>query len=569
MASKHWVIAPPITRVAEDALAGYPPILRQILFNRGYADAAAARAFLHGYALGDTDPFGLMGMQASVDRLQHAVRHSQKVAVYGDYDTDGVTATALLVQTLQALGADVVPYIPHRHEEGYGLNPEALDTLKAQGVAVVVTVDCGVRSLEEVEHGRSIGLDMIVTDHHHPGDELPNGFAVINPKQPGDRYSAKELAGVGLAFKLAEALLATAEARGESPKLRPADLLDLVALGTVADLAPLSGENRMLVRGGLKVLNQAKRVGVRKLLEVSRSAPGEVNAGTIGFALGPRLNAAGRLDSALAAYRLLTTVNAGEAADTAAQLEMQNRERQVLTRQVAERARELALEGQTDAALLFAAHPDFNSGVVGLAAARLTEEFYRPAVVAFVGPKNTRGSARSIREFHITAALDQCRDLLVRHGGHAAAAGFTVANERAGDLADRLRSIAATQLDGQDLRPTIWVDAVVKLSDLDWALAGTLEELEPCGYANPTPVLVARDVMVTQSRAVGADGAHLKLTLSDGRRSFDAIAFRQGSAFGKLAPRIDVVFRFEVNEYNGEKRLQLNVVDFRKSGEGD
>ncbi|MBI4769700.1 MAG: single-stranded-DNA-specific exonuclease RecJ, partial [Chloroflexi bacterium] len=388
---KRWQIHPLLPPAAEDALAPIgPPILRQVLYNRGYTDARQARAFLAGASLESTDPLRLRGMAAAVARLGAALDRGERIVVYGDYDTDGVTATALLVQTLGALGGVVEPYIPNRFDEGYGLNTEALGTLAEGGPGLVGTVDCGT---------------------------------LINPRQPGDEYPYKELAGVGLAYKLAQALVS---ARGAD---FPTDsLLDLVALGTVADLAPLTGENRALVRAGLALLNRPERPGVRSLLGVSRVAPGQVSATTVGFSLGPRLNAAGRLDSALAAYELLTTRDAARLAPLAAQLEAQNRERQELTRSMHQQARELALDGQGEPLLLFAAHETFNRGVVGLAASRLVDEFYRPALVAERGPQETRGSARSIPEFHITAALDECTDLLERHGGHAAAAGFTVRN---------------------------------------------------------------------------------------------------------------------------------------------
>lgn len=571
MPGKVWRIAPPPNHDADQALQDYAPVLRQVLFNRGHFSAPAARAFLSGRAPGGGDPFSLLGMQAAVDRLRHAVRHCQPIAIYGDYDTDGVTATVLLVQTLQALGADVVPYIPNRHEEGYGLNTEALDGLQARGVRVVVTVDCGVRSLDEVAHGQALGLDVIVTDHHQPTAELPAAFAVINPRQPGDGYPTTDLAGVGLAFKLAEALLATAEVSGEAPPLKPVELLDLVALGTIADMAPLTGENRGLVRAGLQVLNGARRTGARKLLEVARAPAGQVTAATVSFVLAPRLNAAGRLDSALAAYHLLSTSDASQATELALQLEAQNRERQAVTRQVTERARALATADGVDAPFLFAADPDFNPGVVGLAAARLMEEFYRPAAVVTLGrgAQHSRGSARSIPEFHITEALDACRELLVRHGGHAAAAGFTVETSRVGELSERLRQIAAEQLKDRELRPVVFVDAVVHLADLDWALLGMLEALEPCGHGNGQPIFAVRDAKIAQARAVGADSAHLKLALTDGRRTLDAIAFRQGQWLEHLPAHLDVAFRFEANEFNGERRLQLNVVDFKKAGEPD
>lgn len=558
---KRWSPVTALTPAAQNELAGYPPVIAQLLFNRGYATAEAARIFLAGERAQPDDPFQLTGLRETVERIRRALARRETIAIYGDYDADGVTATALLVQTLSALGADVRPYIPHREDEGYGLNHEALRSLKADGVGLVITVDCGIRSLEEAETARTIGLDLIITDHHTPGDQTPRALAVINQKQVGDFYPDKNLCGVGLAFKLAQGLL-----RGQpNPPLSASDVLDLVALGTVADLVPLTGENRWLVRNGLKIINKPRREGLKSLIEVARLKPGSIDAGNLGFALGPRLNAAGRLDSALAAYELLTTPDLFRATQLAQQLEAQNRERQALTRETQARAREIALAARPEAYLLFAAHPDFRPGIVGLAAARLTEEFYRPAVVAQRNPDFTRGSARSIKDFHITQAFDQCRDLLVRHGGHAAAAGFTAHSRHTDELAERLNAIAERELAGSDLRPTLRVDAETPLSEVTGELARALQDFEPCGYGNPTPVLMTRGLKVTAERPVGADNQHLKLTLTDGRVTCDAIAFQQGHWYGQLPVFVDVAYALELNEWNGEQRLQLNVKDLSPS----
>ena len=426
MPQKRWDIPAKIPPDVDNALSAYKPILRQLLCNRELTTEQAAKSFLSAEVEFETNPLQLSGMSTAVERIRQAIARRKTIAVYGDYDVDGVTATALLVEALQWLGATVKPYIPHRFEEGYGLNREALDNLKADGASVVVTVDCGIRSLEEAVHARAIGLDLIVTDHHHPlGEELPAAVSVICPKQAGDVYPEKNLAGVGLAYKLAQAL-----ADDPKSRVREERLLDLVALGTVADLAPLTGENRVLVRRGLKELRQTTRQGLFSLAAVAELALPGVTTSDIGFRLGPRLNAAGRLDSAVAALELLTTTDSVRAGQLAQQLEVQNRQRQALTRETQERAELLVFAEESEPMLLFAADESFNAGVVGLAASRLADTYYRPAVVASKGAEETRGSCRSIREFHITDALDQCADLLVRHGGHAAAAGFTVRNEK-------------------------------------------------------------------------------------------------------------------------------------------
>ena len=566
--TKRWNVPPLITPEADSALIAFPPILRQILFNRGYATDADARSYLNAKPGFNTDPFQMTGMREAIDRIQYAIQHHEPIAIYGDYDVDGITATALLVQTFQFLNADVRGYIPNRFEEGYGLNNNALDELKADGVKLVITVDCGIRSPKEALHAQTLSLDLIISDHHHPAEgDLPPALAVINPKQHGDIYPDKDLAGVGIAYKIAEALFTNFQ----PSTLNLDSLLDLVALGTVADLAPLVGENRILVRKGLRQMKQTTRQGLSSLAAVSEIKLNKVNAGNIGFSLGPRLNAAGRLKEALAAFELLTTNDVFRAGELAQMLDMQNRERQRITRDMQKRAEEIAMTEDPDAFLLFAAQEDFNSGVVGLAASRLTETYYRPAIVASKGEEETRGSCRSIPEFHITEALDQCADLLVRHGGHAAAAGFTVRNENLSALVLRLKTIAADQLSNVDLRPTVTADAEVSLVDVRPDLfEKCLKYLEPTGYGNPNAVFVARNVKVKSARTVGADAKHLKLSLEDEKGyTHDSIGFKLGEWQKKMPPRVDVLFTYEVNEFNGRVSYQLNLKDIKETGTAD
>ena len=431
----------------------------------------------------------------------------------------------------------------------------------------MITVDCGIGASQEIEEFAKKGVDVIVTDHHSIGDQIPEAFAVINPKQHGDPYPDKDLAGVGIAYKIAEALISTQQS---AISLQLDDLLDLVALGTVADLAPLVGENRVLVRRGLRQIRGTKRQGLYSLAGVAELKIEKVTAGNIGFILGPRLNASGRLESALASFELLTTTDFMRAGQLAQQLDVQNRQRQGLTRSMQEQAESIAMSEDPEAFLLFAAHEDFNPGVVGLAASRLTEIYYRPAIVAAKNAEETRGSCRSIPEFHITDALDQCKDLLVRHGGHAAAAGFTVKNENLPELVTRLKAIAKDQLGEKDLRHTLSADMEVLLSDLNFEVLKHLNYLEPTGYGNPDATFVSRNVRVKFSRTVGSDGKHLKLTLEDERGSaFDSIGFRMGHLKPTLPPRLDVLYRFESNEYNGRTSLQLNLKDVKATGVAD
>ncbi len=567
---KRWQIAPCVSSLvlARFTARQLHPLVVQILYNRGITTPEQAEAFLTPDALVG-NPFQMRGVNEAVDRIRRAIRAGEAIAVYGDFDVDGVTATALLVQTLESLGAQVKPYIPHRIDEGYGLNLDALKQLKEQGVSVVITVDCGVRSLPEVAFGKQIGLDMIVTDHHAPSEMLPDAFAIVNPKQPLCKYPSKELSGAGVAFKLSQALLrADAQvplSKDRAPLAEDA-LVDLVALGTVADLVPLTGENRALVQRGLSSLRQSERPGIQALIRQAALKPESIDAGTIGYTVGPRLNAAGRLESALMAYNLLVTQYPGEAEDLARKLEETNRERQRLTTEMTMKARDAVVSSAESERLLFVIAPEFPEGIVGLIASRLSEEFYRPSIAVHQGEDESRGSARSVSEFNIVAALDQCRDLLVRHGGHAMAAGFTVRNENMSELQARLKEIATRELAQSNLVSTLNVDAEATLGEMNLTLEKSLEQLAPFGYGNREPIFACRNLAVREARVVGTD--HLKLTLSDGNVLMDAIAFRQGSWLGNLPPHIDVAYQLEAQTWNGRTRLQLNVKDIKPTMEG-
>ncbi len=558
--TKRWEVATPLPPGANQELSGYPSILRQILYNRGYRTHEQARLFLEAQPPPGTQPENLLGLTKAVNRIRFAIQHQEKIVIYGDYDADGVTATALLCSALRSLGAEVRGYIPNRFEEGYGLNIDALRTLHEEGTNLVITVDCGIRSWEEAAYSRSVGMDLIITDHHYPLDELPTAFAVINPKQPGDNYPDKNLAGVALAFKLVDALFTSMKSNLDSR-----DFLDLVALGTVADLVPLTGENRSLVRAGMEYIRHPVRQGVMALIGVSGLSAERITTTDISFALAPRLNASGRLDSALASLQLLTSQDIGEVGQLAQWLEIQNRERQKITRDIQAKAENKIIVDETIPFILFAADPDYNPGVVGLAASRLTEKYYRPSIIANIGEEFTRGSCRSIPEFHITQALDQCKDLLDHHGGHAAAAGFTVRNDLLPNLIEKMQHIARDQLETLYLQPKIFAEAEIPLSDLKPDLLKYLDWLQPTGMGNPAPIFMSSRLKVTRQKAIGADGSHLKLAVTDGKITYDAIAFRQGYWIAQLPPLVDIMYSFELNEFNGQVSLQLNVKDIRAS----
>lgn len=559
-----WQVAPPVPAQTRQQLGHIPPVLLQVLYNRGIVDAAHVQAFLEGHYLESTDPFLLADMDKAVARIEKAIEQEETIIVYGDFDADGVTSTVLLTEALRGLGVSrnlAQPYIPDRVDEGYGLNTDALTRLREEkGASLVITVDCGIRSVAEVEHANAIGLDMIITDHHSLGPKLPPALALINPKRPDSVYPEKMLAGVGIAFKLAQALR---QALPHRVMFSEEELLDLVAIGTVADLAPLLGENRKLVQEGLVVLNKARRPGVAALAEVARVQPGQMTAESIGFGLGPRINAAGRLEHAYTAAKLLAVNNMLMATELAAQLNALNRQRQQLTADLTTKAEALV---QPDAPILIAADPGFVSGVVGLVASRLAETNYRPAIVIEQGVEESRGSGRSIPEFHITEALDEVADLLVRHGGHAQAAGFTLRNGNLPEFMARLTAVAQERLAGLDLTPTLAIDAEITLDDIDWALLETLAALEPTGNANATPVFMSRQVEVLFHKRVGQDNNHLQLRVGAGShnsRLLPAIAFRQGDWADQMPQFIDIVYTIGVNEWRGQRKLQLVIQDIQ------
>lgn len=543
-------------------LGGIPGVLRRVLLSRGFTTYDQAKAFLEAHPPeGTQNPFRLLDMEAAVDRLAYALRKGEPIVVYGDYDVDGVTATALLVSVLRGLGGQVHFYIPNRFDEGYGLHTEALQHLKDQGIRVVVSVDCGIRAVQEAEDARRMGLDLIITDHHHPGEVLPQAVAVINPKRSNDPYPEKHLTGVGLAYKLAQALMQRLAPQRHA-SLR--DMLDLVALGTVADMAPLLGENRHLVRLGLHVLrNNLKRQGLFSLIQVAGLTPNRITSTHIAFILAPRLNAAGRLDTALTALRLLLTDNIWEAGQLALQLDNQNRRRQRLTETMLALAEALAVpDPEAPPWLLFAAHEDFHSGVVGLVAARLVEQYYRPAVVVEVGPEWSHGSCRSIPEFHITRALDACAHLLDRYGGHSAAAGFTIRTERLPELRACLTALAQEALAPyEDLRPELTIDAAIPLRDLTPDLLQQLRWLEPTGAGNPPATFLVSNVRVRRIERLGHDGQHARLILEDDTAVREALVF--GNAPMAFPPRMDVVGQVLTDVYNGTYRIKLQVLDWR------
>lgn len=515
VAQRRWVL--PVVTLG-DLPDGIPGLVARIMCARGIA-AAEMRAFLDARATDAGPP--MLDQELAVERIRRALAARERIVVYGDYDVDGVAGSALLVRAFRRLGYTVGAYIPDRYEEGYGINAGALRKIAADGVTVVISVDCGITAVAEAELASELGIDLIVTDHHHPPPTIPRAFAVVNPRRPGDPSPDKELSGAGVAYTIARDLL------GERSAEHEAELLQLAAIATVADVVPLRAGNRHLVRRGLDALNASPIVGLRALAERAGLKVGKITASEIGWVLGPRLNAAGRIADATDALRLLLTEAAAEAKTLADRLEERNTSRQQLTLDVVREARERAQE-RPDAWATVVADPGWTAGIVGLAASRLVEDHGRPAVVIAIDGAEGKGSCRSIGGVHIAEALAECTDLLTKHGGHAMAAGFSVPVANIDAFRDRLDAVVRSRLGGVRPVPTVIVDAELEADALTPRLALELALLEPCGAANPRPHLLLRDVKVHGVRQVGVDADHLRCKLTVGRYTFDAMAFRRG-----------------------------------------
>ncbi|KTB48381.1 single-stranded-DNA-specific exonuclease RecJ [Dehalogenimonas alkenigignens] len=558
MRGARWQVAP--ADIPPGLTGKYPVLMAQILGNRGLRTAEDAELFLSGDNRLSHDPMLLPDIQPAMARIYRAVLSGEKFAVYGDFDTDGITATALMVTGLRRLGADVVPYIPHRLTEGYGLKTEALRKLAAEGVSLVISVDCGVTAVAEVAAARGFGLDIIVTDHHLPLPELPPAVAVIDPRRYDSAYPFQELAGVGVAFKVIEALFS-----GTARPLPKEHFLELGAIGTVADIMPLTGENRYLVKEGLKHLNDHPSPGLLEIVTLSRLKPGRLDAESISWTVAPRLNAAGRLEHAMVGYNLLMAATADEAAALASALENSNAERQRLTAKYVARAREQVLSGPISP-LLFVEDEECPPGILGLVAGRLTDEFYRPSIVIRREKSVSTASCRSIPGFNITQAIDRCGHLLCHYGGHAQAAGFSLKTADLPEMSSLIADITARELASLDLQPVLSIDAEARFHELGGGLYEMLSQLAPFGEGNRPPLFVSRCVTVLDYRFMGTAEEHMKLRLTQGNSVWEAVAFRQASSLKKILPGpLDVVYNLELDRYNGRETLRMNIVDFAPS----
>lgn len=535
-------------------------ITAQLLINRGIYTTEHARAFFDSDLRGLHDPYLLKDLDQAVTRIERAIKRKEKILVYGDYDADGVTGTALLVQALRRLGGDVCYYIPERLEEGYGLHLEALRKARREGVSLVVTVDCGTGGMSEAVWAADNSLDLVITDHHETLADLPEVPALINPKRPDCTYPFKELAGVGVALKLVQALFRGIGASPESWL----DYLDLACIGTIADLVPLLGENRILVKHGLKAISLTKNQGLVALISLCGIKAENLGPREVGFILAPRLNAAGRIGSANQAVELLLTESPETAREIAAQLHRGNQDRQGIESVVLEQALQMYEQEPGLAAdrVIVLAGEGWHPGVIGIVASRLVERFYRPALLIALGKGAGKGSARGIPGFNIYQALAHCREHLLDFGGHTAAAGLSIDPEKIDFLRRAINEYARENLTEDLMIPRLEVDALVPVNEISEELVGEIGLLYPFGHQNPGPLLGCRGITVVNSRGVGKDAAHLKLRLrGEGRGMLDGIGFRLGAYAEALAASevVDLAFTPGINDYNGRRSVQLEV----------
>ncbi|MFL5584173.1 MAG: single-stranded-DNA-specific exonuclease RecJ [Gemmatimonadaceae bacterium] len=558
----RWILPKPPDEDAVRALMealSLPDIVCRLLLIRGYVTADEAKLFLRPKLDRLHDPLMFLSMDRAVERLARAVREKELVFIHGDYDVDGICSTTILTRAIRWLGGQAMPFIPRRIEDGYDLGDAGVNAAIAAGAKVVVTCDCGTAAVTPVAKLCEAGIDVIVTDHHLPSGALPDCLSILNPKRPGCGYPDKDLAAVGVTFKLA---LALTRALGGNENFIWA-MLDLVALATVADVAPLRGENRVFVRYGLKMLAETRNVGMRALLRASGLDGKQLTAGRIGFILAPRLNAAGRLGHALRGVELLLTEDEHQANVIARELEELNRRRQEIDHATLEQARERVLAMDLDEMFsIVLADDSWHPGVVGIVASRLVEEFGRPTVLIALTGDLGKGSGRSIPKFDLHGALGRAREHLLRYGGHRVAAGVTIARDKVPDFAARFNEIARSQLTPADLVPEIRVDLEVSIEGLDARIESLFRHFEPFGIGNPTPVLLARNVVIARPpRVVGQDG--LRLVLDTGTGSLDAIGWGLATRALEFQPgtKVDIAFRLERDDYRGESYLQARIAD--------
>ncbi|WP_050615885.1 single-stranded-DNA-specific exonuclease RecJ [Bacillus testis] len=533
------------------------PLVAHLLVNRGIETVEAARSFLFLDEQEFHDPFLFKDMDKAVDRIKKAIANGENILIFGDYDADGVSSTTVLMETLSALGANVDFYIPNRFSEGYGPNKGAFQLAKDQGTDLLITVDTGISALEEAAFARELGMDYIVTDHHEPGPELPDALAVIHPKLKDGTYPCKHLAGVGVAFKLAHALL------GHLPE----DLLEIAAIGTIADLVPLTGENRLIASKGLKKLASTKRPGLQKLMSIAKVDLAHVTEESVGFGLAPRINAAGRLGDADPAVDLLLTRDPVLAESIAEEIQALNIERQEIVSSIANEAIKQVenLYPIEENSVLVVGAEGWNAGVIGIVASKLVEKYYRPTIVLSYDAEKglAKGSARSIEGFDLYHNLSQCRDLLPHFGGHPMAAGMTLAIKDVDELRARLNDLAKETLTEEDFTPITLIDAAITLEEANLGTIEEMNKLAPFGMGNPKPKVLIKDVQLSSLKKIGGDGTHLKAAMSDGSAHLDGVGFGMGYLADEISPSatLSVVGELSINEWNNIRKPQLFLHD--------
>jgi single-stranded-DNA-specific exonuclease len=563
----RWILPeapdPAIVRALGEELLLPEPICR-LLAARGFTPADTAKRYLRPRLDQLLPPEQLRDMGRAVERLMKAVRDGETILVHGDYDVDGMCSTTLMTRALTVLGGKVVPFIPQRLVDGYDLTDAGVRAAAAAGATVVVTCDCGTSAVAPVAKLQALGVDVIISDHHLPGGDLPNAFAVLNPKRPGCESEDKDLAAVGVAFKLA---LAVTRAMGGNENF-VYGMLDLVALATIADIAPLRGENRVFARYGLRMLAETKNIGLRALIRATGLDNKVLTAGRVGFILAPRLNAVGRLGKALRGVELLMATNEHDANTIARELEEVNARRQEIDRAVLVRARERVLALDLDETFgIVLAEDGWHPGVIGIVASRLVEEFGRPTILIGLEGDEGKGSGRSISRFDLHAGIGRSKHLLKRFGGHRSAAGVTIARDKVDEFARSFNEGARAVLTPDDLVPELRVDMEVALVDVTPEFEKLLHHLEPCGMGNPAPMLMTRGVhLAAPPRVVGTDGLKLRIDTGGGK-SLEAIGWSLGPRIGELdiTRPIDIAYRLERDEYQGVSRLQARLADFRSA----
>ncbi len=572
--SKRWEVKPSAPHEWLGQFPNHNTIILQLLYNRGLETHEAIELFLSpDYTKHVYDPFLFRDMQKAVERIWSAIDTQETIVVYGDYDADGVCSSTIMTDFLQQHGATVHVVLPHRTKEGYGLNAKTIPHILAHKPTLVITVDCGTTNVHEVTKLREAGADTIIIDHHHEPAEKPDAYALLNCAFANETYPTKNLAAVGMAFKVIQGLMHYAQ--NNRPDWKQSEgvekwYLDLVAIATVADCVPLLGENRVLVKYGLMVLNKTKRPGLQALLHIAGVKPNEVTERHIGFALAPRINAAGRMEHAYQAFELLTTPTYTEAQTKVQQIQHYNTTRQSVTAEYVKSAEAQAQQQVADGAMITCAYePDWNIGIAGLVASRLVEKFNRPSLVMTDYEDTIKGSGRSIAGFNITTALDAAKDSLKQYGGHEQACGFTLTNKAAmQSFQQAMQEYAAAHITEAMLDPILSIDAAIPLHSINWELLEYVEQFAPFGEQAPKPRFVTRDVHIQSLRTVGTSGQHLKLSITDKNgTALQAIAFGFGKEWGSVltfGDVIDIVYELEINEWNGNRDIQLFIQDLQK-----